>query len=52
MDKKIDFEEILIHLGQFGRYSMWVFFLSCVVSWMAGSVVTGDSFVAYLNPHR
>ncbi|MPC85360.1 hypothetical protein E2C01_080130 [Portunus trituberculatus] len=47
----IDIEEVLIHLGQFGRYSIWVFSLSCVVAWMAGSVVTGDSFVAYLNPH-
>ncbi|MPC75230.1 hypothetical protein E2C01_069614 [Portunus trituberculatus] len=54
MDKSrcIDIDEVLIHLGQFGRYSVWVFCLSWVVSWNIGSTVTSDFFVGYLNPHR
>ncbi|XP_047493519.1 organic cation transporter protein-like isoform X3 [Penaeus chinensis] len=49
---KIDFDKVLAHIGPFGPYSVLVFVMACIASFMCAQPVVQDAFVSLDSPHR
>lgn len=50
--ENVDFDELAVKLGGFGRYQIFVFLLGCLASFMAGLGAVSTVFTAYNNPVR